>query len=147
MISINSNSPNFTYDSGRVALRKFGALLDRCLLGKHWWRMPSKERTLFFAVPEFAGGELHYHISVRLPAKAQRDPNRVLKLRHGLTLQLRKKRIFPCGDADVKVLTEGTEIEVAWRQVNVACYVVKDLWRPDAWENCILSTEFHPVRN
>ena len=71
LISINSNSPNFTYDSGRTALRKFGALLDRCLLGKHWWRMPSKERTLFFAVPEFAGGELHYHISLRLPAKAR----------------------------------------------------------------------------
>jgi hypothetical protein len=144
MLTINTNSRDFAHQEGRTALRKLGALIDRCLLGVRWWRLPSAYRTFFVAVPETAGDELHYHILLRLPQKARLHPNRVWKLRRDLTAKLRRKRIFPSGDAQVTMVNEGDAPDVLWSQFEIACYVAKDIWRSDNMDHYVLSTEFHP---
>ena len=145
-VTLNSNDIGFDYERGSEAIRKLGAFIDRCLLGKDWWAFKSRERTFFFAVPEHAGGELHYHVLLKLPPAARSNPHRLGKLRHRLTENLRKKRIFPHGDAHVEPLSGGAEIDNWLPQFKIACYVVKGLWHQEEWDNCIVSTQFHPEK-
>jgi hypothetical protein len=144
MVTLNSNDFRCDYHRGRTALKKFDALINRHLLGKRWYKSPSEQRTLFLAVPEHAGGELHYHVLLKLPPKAKHNPLRARRFLRSLTQKIRAKKIFPHGDAHVLHLTRGGEIEICQRQFCTACYVVKRLWRSDEWENYVLSKEFHP---
>jgi hypothetical protein len=144
MITLNSNDYRFNHERGRVAIKRFGALVDRCLLGGSWFKYPSRERTFFIAVPEYRGAEWHYHILLKVPRSAKRYPSRMKKLRRVIRTHIQTKRILPRGDADIKRLTGVSDIEDTGHQFEVACYVVKDLWKPGHWENCIFSTEFHP---
>jgi len=72
-ITLNSNDPFLNYEQGRAALKKLGALLDHYFLGRKWWNYESNRRTYFVAIPEHGGGELHYHVLVRIPTNALRD--------------------------------------------------------------------------
>ena len=97
LVTINSNDPNSNYKRGRQALKKFDALIDRYFLGKHWCKIESGKRTLFFAVPEHGGGELHYHILLKFPRNARRDPCRLRNFIRCLSQKLQCKRIFSWG--------------------------------------------------
>jgi hypothetical protein len=142
-ITINSNDPRLGYGHGRDALKKFDALVDRYFLGKKWCRFDSNNRTLFFAVPEHGGGELHYHILMKLRPKARRDRKKLRRFIRLLTGLLKSKKIFPRGDAHVHRLTGRSEIEECDRQLLTACYVAKGLWREDDFSHCVLSSELH----
>lgn len=142
LLTINSNDPFLSYAGGRVALRKLGGLIDRYFLGKHWCKHESSKRTFFVAVPESRGGELHYHVLLRIPGRANK--RNVCKLRAHLTQRLvQHKRIFRRGDVDVQRITGINEVMDSGRQFKTACYVVKDLWDPEASEQWVISTEFH----
>ena len=71
-ITINSNNPHMTYEKCYIEIKKFGALLDWYFLGKKWSEVDSQKRTFFIAIPETAGGELHYHVLVRVPPKSKK---------------------------------------------------------------------------
>src|SRR5579864_5093758 len=114
-LTINSNDPRFDHARGRVALKRLDALLDRRFLGKRWYKYPSSERTLFFAIPEYAGGEIHYHILVKLPLKARCNRAKALRFAKTLTGKIRQKQIFPCGDAHATALIGRNELESSER--------------------------------
>jgi hypothetical protein len=142
LLSINSNDVDFGYERGRGAVRKLDALLNRLFLGKNWYKSRTKDRVFMFAVPESAGGEIHYHILIKLPPKARANPRKRWNLGRGLTRKLRCKKIFPHGDAQLDRLSGHDEISDSLRQFDTICYVVKALWHSDSWDNCILSSEF-----
>jgi hypothetical protein len=144
MVTINPNDPRFDHKRGRTALKKFGALTDRYFLGKRWCRFKPSARTFFFAVPEHSGGELHYHLLLKLPTKAFRDSTRIRRFIRTLNGKLQSKRIVPRGDAHVLRLSGRGEIQDSLKQRDTVCYVAKGLWRSDDYDNCVLSTEFHP---
>lgn len=145
-VSVNSNDPNFTYARGRTAIRELDALIDRHVLGRNWCEFHSPERTLIVAIPEWAGGELHYHLLVKLPPKAQQEFQMFRDFGRRLTKQIQRKKIFPKGDAKVDQLVGNGETVDSLNQLKAACYVAKDLWREDNASNVIVSNEFHPTR-
>jgi hypothetical protein len=145
-VSMNSNDSTFTFERGRIAVRKFGALVDHHLLGRRWQRFQSQERTFFVAVPEHADGELHYHILLKLPRKARQKFQRFQDFGQGLTRKLKRKRIFPRGDAKVDQLTGHGDVADLENQLKTVCYTAGDLWMEENWNNMIISSEFHLPR-
>jgi hypothetical protein len=145
-VTINSNDSTFNYNRGRSAIKKFGALVDRQLLGRNWHKFSSDERTFFAAIPERAGGELHYHILLKFPPKAQHDTKSLQDFGRGFKRRIEHKRIFPRGDADVGQLTGHGELVDSGNQFKTTCYVAKDLWQEEISSNVILSNEFHLPR-
>lgn len=143
MITINSNDTHFDYRRGRSALKKLDAFLDHFFLRKSWCKYPSPQRTLFFAVPEHAGGELHYHIFIKIPSMSRRSLSQLTNIRPTLTEVLQAKKIFPRGDADMRRLSGFSESRDSWHRFRTACYVVKGLWQAVEWEQCLIGSEFH----
>lgn len=146
LLSVNSNDQNYTYARGRTAIKKLGALIDRHVLGRNWYEFQSTERTLFVAVPEWAGGELHYHLLVKFPPKTQQDFQEFRGFGLRLTKQIQRKKMFPRGDAKVDQLVGHGETVDSLNQLKAACYVAKGLWREETASNIIISNEFHPTR-
>ena len=142
-ITLNSNDPYVDYDDGRRALKKLDALIDRYLLGKQWQKYASSKRTLFFAVPEHSGGELHYHLLLKLPRCAKWDVLRIRFLGSYLKQNVRRKHVFRAGDVDVRRLTGFNEVTDSINRFRTACYVAKRLWDLDSSQQWIVSTEFH----
>lgn len=147
MVTINSNDPLFSFERGRFALKGFGALLDRYFLGKRWCEIESRQRTFFVAVPESAGGELHYHILLRFPPKPRRDSTQIARFMRQLTAKLKAKRIFPRGDVHIQSF-QGRSGEIdSYHQLCTISYVVKHRWKADLKDcDCIISSEFHLAR-
>src|SRR5690242_11449932 len=49
-VTINSNDISTSHEQGRLAIKKFGAILDRYFLGKKWAGLDSNERTFFVGI-------------------------------------------------------------------------------------------------
>jgi hypothetical protein len=123
----------------RSRLKRFGARLDRLLLGKNWYKCPN--RSVWIALVENAS---HVHIALRPPEGrniTHYDYGDQLHLTVFWTSVVQRHRIA----AKVHVIRIRDEDRLA-----IVRYCVKQAWRKDMWndghEFFILSAEFHSNR-
>ncbi len=142
-ITIGSNDPRMNYWRARSEIKKLDALIDHYFLGKNWSRMPSVERALFAAVTEQRCGPPHHHILLRVPPSAVSSDVWLREFPQFLKTIHRRKKIFPRGDIDVKRITGKGDLEDFLAQLDIGCYLAKDLWKHENIERILISTEFH----
>jgi len=124
---------NVGLERGRQILRHWFACLDSHHLGKGWAQRPSNDRTVAIVFSENIMSNLHYHILMHLPDKAQRE-----SIAHrSSTLERFWVRVVPRGTCQVRSI----------RDAGAARYVTKQLVRPGYWQHYILASEFHANRN
>jgi hypothetical protein len=108
-------------------LNLYDMTIARCLLGKHWCRMPDAKRPGWIAVPERAG-YLHYNMIWDVP------------VRHQEQFYLEAPRIWrtvvPSGQFDLQVIGEETGEAAAVRRYSGKTFHPR--WTID---NTITSTE------
>jgi hypothetical protein len=143
MATINTNQATIGFARARHVLSVLGAATDWYFLGRHWHRFNSAERTFFVAVPERGGGELHYHVLLRKPGPV----TSVEKMRHleeFLSAKLKRPRLFPAGDVDVRLIKWwGNPLAAEFQHSMYVLYCMKRLWRKEHWDNVVFSSEFH----
>ena len=110
--------------------------LDKQLLGKKAYKLPSPKRSLFFAFPEHITSNIHYHLALRL-AEDVMVPTCWMKMAGNAFLDQQWKKITRySGDVKVKEISSN-----GW-----AHYITKDIELNDRLftdAEFILSKEFH----
>jgi hypothetical protein len=128
-VTANFNKPELSHLAAKDKLKRFHAVLDRKLLGKHWACSPA--RTDFIAVSETKCGMRHYHMLVRIPDHSNHD--RFTLLAPEL---FRTNRISVGGSLDIKPVLSAAG------QNAIAEYMTKNCYQPESIENYVLSSEF-----
>jgi len=130
-----------SFNAIRRRLKKFGALLDRYVLGRHWYKSPI--RSEWIAVVE---DRKHVHILIRLPGhrkltRYQEEYGPLPHLSMMWTSMVRHRKI--AARAHVSRLRETDDLRIAFYCAKRARY--KEMWKAD-YEFLILSSEFHSRR-
>jgi hypothetical protein len=112
--------------SARTALSRWHALVDREALGPKWNMKPADQRTLFFAFAEHPNSNRHFHMMIR-SAKAMAFVE---------IAQAAWGKVIPAGSMDIQFVDQQQD------RLNTIYYSTKDIWKYDAMENFIVSTEF-----
>ena len=113
---------------GYDALKFFHSKLDRKLLGKHYYKQPRKNRTLFLAFPEHIESNLHYHLVI---ARPHLNEQRVLNLAPVVW-----QKVCRMGDLKIDSLKENDDVRAT------SFYSTKDVFKEQSYENFIISTQF-----
>ena len=116
-------------EAARKALKRWGAMVDRKLVGKHWSKKPADERVFYYAAPEHLRSNLHWHMMLRLP-------NGVDKKQFVWVAENCWKQIVSSGSMDIKLLNGEAD------KIETAAYTTKELWRQENMDAFIVSTEF-----
>ncbi len=115
------------WQGARRLLRDWHARLDRKLLGGRWARK-TEQRTLFIAFYEGAETNEHWHMLLKATkAKNEIFENEAARLWEGLVAS---------GSLDIQKLATQDDA------LRVGGYITKELWKQDAVERFVVSTEF-----
>ncbi len=115
------------WEGTRRNLKDWHARVDRQLLGGRWAKK-TKQRTFFIACSEGGETNLHWHLLAKVAdGKQERFENCAAEL---------WKQMVKSGSLDVQKLHAKPD------EVRTANYTTKELWRDEAIEHFVLSTEF-----
>ena len=129
-VTANFNMHALSYTTAKEKLKRFHAVIDHKLLGKHWCRLPDG-RTRFVAVPETKFDKLHYHMLVKVA-----DLSNHCRFQEIAPNLFRHRSISVGGSLDIRPIRTETDHQA------VADYMTKDCYREDQIENYVLSSEF-----
>jgi|GEM_PF-3272979 len=122
------------YASGKKAIKRWQAMVDRKLLGRNWSEIDTDQRLFFLAFPELGGNStrtdnnLHYHLLAWAPYDRDRFEG---------YLEKAWQKIIPSGDVDCQRIGHTHNDKYKTRN-----YATKHLGRDDGIFNFIISTEF-----
>ena len=124
---------NFNRDSSLNSAKKtlghWSAMVERSLLGKHWYKKEAHERISFFAFAEHLDSNLHWHLMLRLPDENMKNHFRMIAANYW-------KQIVKSGSMDIQpILSEQDRIKAS-------SYVTKDLLKTENYLAFTMSTEF-----
>jgi hypothetical protein len=130
-ITANFNRP-VSYVAGRDKLKTWSSFVDRCLLGRRYYRKPADQRLFFVAVPEvgLSSGYLHFHLLARLP---EERATRFESIAMAAWVDLNRAG---------SLFVQRIEDEPGSLR-RVIGYDLKQARRPNQYAQIILSTEFH----
>lgn len=122
------------FSSGKKAIKRWQAMVDRKLLGRNWSETDTDQRLFFLAFPEQGrkstrtDNNLHYHLLAWVPYDQERFEDYVEKA---------WQKIIPSGEADCQRI--GHTDNDKYRTRN---YATKRIGTDDGISNFIISTEF-----
>ncbi len=114
----------------KFLLGRFLARLDRALLGRDWAKAEHTTRTWLIAYLEQLASNPHYHFFANFPYRLPYKPS--TQHYEKLVEQVWRK-VVPGGSTDVTWIYDRN---------GAASYYTKELYRSDALENIVLSSEF-----
>ena len=120
---------NTNIEAARKALKRWSAMIDRRLVGKHWSKKNADERMFYFAAAEHIHSNLHWHMLVRLP-------NEKMKQSFNWIASNYWKQIVKSGDMNVQLIDNSKD------KIKATNYTAKDLWRTENYNTFTISTEF-----
>ncbi|HEU5047675.1 MAG TPA: hypothetical protein VFT64_07520 [Rickettsiales bacterium] len=130
-VTFNFNT-HTTLASGRTTLKRFHAMLDRKLYGRHFNRMKPDERTLFIAFPEHVESNLHYHALL-----CSKHPD------FTSTAEKIWESILPSGS--LHIIDLNAKGASKFDLLNIAQYNTKELHRDSRYEDFIISSQFSAI--
>lgn len=116
-------------EMARGRLTEFHARIDKKLLGRKFYKKPTRDRTLLLAVPERLSGNYHYHVFVRPPPGLQNMID-FINLAPKIWKNLCKN-----GDVEFEYLREDVNL------IKTSRYSSKELWRLDNQDNVVILPE------
>ena len=125
-VTVNFNRAT-NWEGARKNLKEWHGRLDRQLLGGRWAKKLDK-RTFFIAFSEGGETNLHWHMMVKVAdGKHEKFEKNAARLLRG---------IVKSGTLDVQKLATKDD------ELRTSNYSIKDLWRDEAVERFVMSTEF-----
>jgi len=116
-------------EGARAALKRWGAMVDRKFVGKHWSKKEPSERVFYYAAAEHLHSNLHWHMMLKLP-------NGVEKKQFVWIAENYWKQVVSSGSMDIKLLCNDAD------KTKTAAYMSKVLWQPENFKAFTISTEF-----
>lgn len=116
-------------EGARKALKRWGAMIDRKLVGKHWSKKPANERVFYYAAPEHLHSNLHWHMMLSVP-------DGVEKKQFVLIAENYWKQIVSSGSMDIEIIDSNTD------NIRTSSYSAKMLWMQENYNQFLISSEF-----